>query len=482
MLSRLRAACDSPSLLPALGLGLMLSLNVSPHVSGGRTCLHFLVALAVTLAAVGLLYRVRPQGTPAFAWAPAAAAVLACADPLSNALGLRFVGHIVCAVASGAGMAYLYCRWFALFRVLPLSGALKQLTLAFSLSALIRVGLTLAARAPFALPNILLMAVALGQVAVLYAAQRALVPQGSLSERLVALSAGSTDRAAFAAPADRDRGHRLRAYGLVALELGVYGILFGLLRTDVLGWSFTTNSRLPGQLTQIVVPLLLFGWLTASAGRRRAPVRGALLATVAIVLAAVLFADAVEPTLSVVMFALRCLISLVIYVRLFEVCYRFGDHPCVVWGLGRSWFGLAFIGGLVLYDASLVRSAMDSLPLNAIFFCMACVILLLLNSFSSTAAFSRQMPAAADGAPGAAEGEGLTLREQCARAAERFGLSERESEVLYLTCTGLSKREAAERLCISEDTVRYHTKQLYRKLGVHNHQELMLAVLAPTQK
>lgn len=474
MLNRLRSLCDSPSLLPALGLGLMLSLNVSPHMNGGRTCIHFLVALAVALAAVALLYKVRPQGTAAFRWAPAAAAVLACADPLSSALGLRFVGHILCAVASGAGTAYLYCRWFALYRMLPFSGALKQLALAFSVSALLRVVLTLPNHVSPALSSGLLVGVAVGQVAVLYAAQRALAPGKSLPRELVALSDAPV------AASDENRGRRLRSYGLVALELGVYGVLFGLLRTDVPGWAFTTNSRLPGQVAQVVVPLLLFAWLTASAGKRVATVRGALLATVALVLAVVLFADAVEPTLSVVMFALRCLISLVIYVRLFEVCYRFHDHPCVVYGLGRSWFGWAFIGGLLLYDASLVRSAMDSLPLNAIFFFMACVILLLLNSFSNTAAFSqRVLPKSASGDADA--GEAPTFDEQCARASERFGLSERESEVLHLTCEGLSKREAADRLCISEDTVRYHTKQLYKKLDVHNRQELMLKVFGPAR-
>ena len=35
---------------------------------------------------------------------------------------------------------------------------------------------------------------------------------------------------------------------------------------------------------------------------------------------------------------------------------------------------------------------------------------------------------------------------------------------------------------ISEDTVRYHTKQLYRKLDIHNRQELMVAVLATREE
>ena len=442
-------------------------------MNGGRTCLHFLFALAISLVCIAVLFKVRPQGTPLFRWAPIVATVLACADPLGHALDLRYVGHIVCSIASGAGTAYLFCRWFALFRTLPFLGALKQLTLAFSFSALIRFVVMLPADTAPVVAHIMYVGLASIQVVVLYAAQQAITAGRPFRTELAAL---------VMVPEPEDvRPKRLRSYGFIALELGIYGILFGLLRTDVLGWSFTTNSRIPGQLTQIVVPLVLFAWLALSTNKRTPAIRAALLAVCAVALGAVLFADAAEPTLSVVMFALRCLISMVIYVRLFEISYRFHTHPCVTYGLGRAWFGFMFIAGLVLYNASLVRSAMDSLPLNVIFFFMACVILLLLNSFSNTAAFSHTLTSTSGPKP-TDPPENLTFDEQCARAAERFGLSEREQEVLRLTCAGLSKRVAAEELCISEDTVRYHTKQLYRKLDVHNRQELMLVVFGPSQR
>jgi LuxR family maltose regulon positive regulatory protein len=46
-------------------------------------------------------------------------------------------------------------------------------------------------------------------------------------------------------------------------------------------------------------------------------------------------------------------------------------------------------------------------------------------------------------------------------------LSERELEVLRLLPTALSRPEIAERLYISPNTVRFHLKNIYNKLGVH---------------
>lgn len=50
-------------------------------------------------------------------------------------------------------------------------------------------------------------------------------------------------------------------------------------------------------------------------------------------------------------------------------------------------------------------------------------------------------------------------------------LTERQGEILTLMARGLSNREIAERLVISPETVRWHTKQIYRRLDVRNRTE-----------
>lgn len=55
-------------------------------------------------------------------------------------------------------------------------------------------------------------------------------------------------------------------------------------------------------------------------------------------------------------------------------------------------------------------------------------------------------------------------------------LSPRESDVCVLLGLGLNRREVAENLCISLETARTHTSNVYRKLEVHSQQELLALI------
>ena len=62
---------------------------------------------------------------------------------------------------------------------------------------------------------------------------------------------------------------------------------------------------------------------------------------------------------------------------------------------------------------------------------------------------------------------------QCLTLQEEYGLSTRETEVMELIARGNSMPAIAERLVISENTVRTHAKHIYTKLDVHKRQELL---------
>jgi DNA-binding NarL/FixJ family response regulator len=57
------------------------------------------------------------------------------------------------------------------------------------------------------------------------------------------------------------------------------------------------------------------------------------------------------------------------------------------------------------------------------------------------------------------------------RSRERFGLTARELEILRLVAAGLSNARIAARLCVTEQTVKFHLSNVYRKLGVGNRTE-----------
>ncbi len=57
------------------------------------------------------------------------------------------------------------------------------------------------------------------------------------------------------------------------------------------------------------------------------------------------------------------------------------------------------------------------------------------------------------------------------------GLSPRESEVASLVVRGLKNHEIADRLCISEQTVKDHLRSVYRKARVANRAQLILKLL-----
>jgi DNA-binding NarL/FixJ family response regulator len=72
--------------------------------------------------------------------------------------------------------------------------------------------------------------------------------------------------------------------------------------------------------------------------------------------------------------------------------------------------------------------------------------------------------AAADGDPFEVYGE----LESSRRPSEDLGLSEREAALLATLARGLSNQEIGKELWITEQTVKFHLTNVYRKLGVEN--------------
>lgn len=79
---------------------------------------------------------------------------------------------------------------------------------------------------------------------------------------------------------------------------------------------------------------------------------------------------------------------------------------------------------------------------------------------------------------GFSQGDEAALRSNMRADAEAvvaglYGLSEREASVMAYLAKGRSIAFAAEKLSLSQNTVKTYAKTLYKKLGVHSRQELM---------
>jgi len=95
---------------------------------------------------------------------------------------------------------------------------------------------------------------------------------------------------------------------------------------------------------------------------------------------------------------------------------------------------------------------------------------LLNNSFPSTLLRGIK-EAALGGAPLSPQVSRSIVRVFNRQAESMAELSEREHEVLSLLCEGHSYREIGERLFVSSNTVRFHLKNIYRKLKVKSRYE-----------
>ena len=61
----------------------------------------------------------------------------------------------------------------------------------------------------------------------------------------------------------------------------------------------------------------------------------------------------------------------------------------------------------------------------------------------------------------------------CEQVAEQAGLTQRERDILALLARGNNAQHIQEELSISHNTVKYHARNVYRKLDVHSQQELI---------
>jgi DNA-binding NarL/FixJ family response regulator len=89
--------------------------------------------------------------------------------------------------------------------------------------------------------------------------------------------------------------------------------------------------------------------------------------------------------------------------------------------------------------------------------------------FDHSIYFAYSSPRAAE--PVAVESNGNGVAPRASSSAERHGLTRRELEILRLVSEGHSNAELARQLWVTEQTIKFHLSNIYRKLDVSNRTE-----------
>lgn len=161
-------------------------------------------------------------------------------------------------------------------------------------------------------------------------------------------------------------------------------------------------------------------------------------------------------------------ISLLVWVILARTTSRYHLSSIVVFGFG---WGLMVAGGLAgTFLGGLLTSFIDLTPriLSLVALLSVCVFL-----FSYLFLFSERsvVELTVEGAdePGSVR----PFRKRCEEVAQEFRLSAKETEVMILVAKGRSTPRICEELDISQGTVNTHLTHIYKKLDVHDKQQLL---------
>lgn len=169
--------------------------------------------------------------------------------------------------------------------------------------------------------------------------------------------------------------------------------------------------------------------------------------------------------------------------------FRAGEHERLDMARSRAFFlvALALAGCVIAEDTYMIliyRPAYDT-SLQATFLwylsgrnisenilMIACVVQLMLRNERVLRVYASH-PAVVESAEPRMEPPALELEPRLLLYADAHALSAREREVLGLLLKGMDTKRIASELVVSVGTVKAHLSRMYKKIGVHNREDLI---------
>jgi len=155
-----------------------------------------------------------------------------------------------------------------------------------------------------------------------------------------------------------------------------------------------------------------------------------------------------------------------------------GAIPVFAWGNSVTAFGIilgAFLGRNINHFVQ-TDPVVATLITSGILLVFITYSFVLLKRFSFAETISNVVPDTAVMAPDPSSVTTRFFEDCCERLGHAYGLTPREHEVFLLLARGRSGRYIKDSLVISHNTVKAHVKNIYRKMDLHTHQELVDAI------
>lgn len=171
--------------------------------------------------------------------------------------------------------------------------------------------------------------------------------------------------------------------------------------------------------------------------------------------------------------------ELLMWVILFDLIERYGMITLSAFGYGRFATVFGILTGWSLLSIIMVSGEVDASTILVLSSTIA-IVLILTNMigldfrsfFEAELFYGIRNPSASSLGPDETNAC-MSLKERCERLSEKYALTPRETEVLELLVRGRNARYIEETLVVSNSTAKAHRYNIYRKLNIHSHQELL---------
>ena len=177
------------------------------------------------------------------------------------------------------------------------------------------------------------------------------------------------------------------------------------------------------------------------------------------------------------------LVQLFVVLLLIDVAHSGLASLSFTFPLGWAIVSLGYTAGALFGQAAAISFGVDANAVNAITVSLTIVAVIASSilaaaqypkvdagtSWTAEPSVAHVAPVGEMPAPVAAD----PIGDACDELVGRYGLSEREQSVLELLARGNTRASIAEKLCISENTVRVHVKNIYAKMHIHSKQQLI---------